>query len=58
VTAWLQELAGLFHSFYNRNRVVSEDASLTSARLFLLSCVATTLKNGLGLLGISAPESM
>jgi arginyl-tRNA synthetase len=58
VTAYLQELAGLFHGFYNKNRVITEDAALTGARLFLLSCVATTLKNGLGMLGISAPESM
>ena len=58
VTAWLQELAGLFHGFYNKNRVITEDSVLTGARLFLLSCVATTVKNGLGMLGISAPESM
>ena len=58
VTAYLQELSGLFHGFYNKNRVITEDAALTGARLFLLSCVATTLKNGLGMLGISAPESM
>jgi arginyl-tRNA synthetase len=59
VTTWLQELAGLFHGFYNKNRVITEDAALTGARLFLLSCVATTLRNGLvRMLGISAPESM
>jgi arginyl-tRNA synthetase len=58
VTGYLQELAGLFHGFYTKNRVITEDAPLTGARLFLLSCVATTLKNGLGMLGISAPESM
>lgn len=58
LTAYLQDLASLFHGFYNRNRVITEDADLTGARLFLLSCVATTLKNGLGILGITAPESM
>ena len=58
VTGYLQELAGLFHSFYNRHRVVTDDTPLTGARLFLLSCVATTLKNGLEMLGIAAPESM
>ena len=58
VTSYLQELAGLFHGFYNKNRVITEDAPLTGARLYLLACVATTLKNGLEMLGISAPESM
>ena len=58
LTTYLQDLAGLFHGFYNKNRVITEDEALTEARLFLLSCIATTLKNGLGMLGISAPESM
>lgn len=58
ITYYLQELAGQFHSFYNRNRVITEDAELTSARLFLLKCVARTLKNALTMLGISAPEKM
>jgi len=58
LTARLRELAALLHGFYNKNRVITEDEPLTRARLFLLSCVATTLKNGLEMLGISAPESM
>ncbi len=55
---YLQELAGHFHSFYNKNRVIGEDAELTSARLLLLKCTAQTLKNGLFLMGVSAPERM
>ena len=58
ITYYLQELAGLFHSFYNKNRVITEDAEVTAARLFLLHCVAITLRNALALLGISAPEKM
>jgi arginyl-tRNA synthetase len=58
ITYYLQELAGQFHSFYNKNRVITEDAGLTTARLFLLKCVAQTLKNALTILGISAPERM
>jgi arginyl-tRNA synthetase len=58
LTNYLQELAGQFHSFYNRNRVVTEDEGLTLARLFLLKCIARTLKNALTMLGISAPERM
>jgi arginyl-tRNA synthetase len=58
VTYYLQDLAGLFHSFYNRNRVITEEPELTVARLFLLKCVAITIRNALALLGISAPEKM
>ncbi|KAF0220723.1 MAG: arginyl-tRNA [Geobacteraceae bacterium] len=58
ITYYLQELAGQFHSFYNKNRVITEDVELTAARLFLLKCVARTLKNALAMLGISAPEKM
>lgn len=58
IANYLQDLAGLFHTFYNRNRVITEDADLTGARLLLLKCVRQTLKNALGLLGISAPERM
>ncbi len=55
---YLQELAGQFHSYYNRNRVVTEDQDLTIARLFLLRCIARTIKNALNLMGVSAPERM
>ena len=58
ITYYLQELAGQFHSFYNKNRVITEDADLTVARLFLLKCVAVTLRNALSVLGISAPDKM
>ncbi|WP_306533805.1 arginine--tRNA ligase [Geobacter sp.] len=58
ITYCLQELAGAFHSFYNRNRVITEEKDLSAARLFLLKCVAQVLKNGLALLGVSAPEKM
>jgi len=58
LTSYLQELAGAFHSFYNRYRVVTEKPGLTSARLFLLRCIARVIKNGLTILGVSAPERM
>jgi arginyl-tRNA synthetase len=59
ITYYLQELAGEFHSFYNKSRVITpEEPELTQARLFLLHCVAITLKNALTVLGISAPERM
>jgi arginyl-tRNA synthetase len=58
ITYYLQELAGQFHSFYNKNRVITEDSDLTRARLYLLKCVAITLKNALSILGVTAPEKM
>ncbi len=58
VTFYLIELAGLFHSYYNRNRVVTEDKALTGARLLLLKAVRTVTGTGLGLLGVSAPDKM
>ena len=58
ITYYLQDLAGQLHTFYNRHRVISDDPALTTARLFLLRCVAQTIRNALSLLGISAPEKM
>ena len=58
LTYYLSELASCFHSFYNKNRVISEDPALTAARLYLLQRTAQTLKNALAILGITAPERM
>ena len=58
LTFYLNDLAGLFHSYYNRNKVLSEDAETSGARLFLVQSVRIVLRNALGLLGVSAPESM
>ncbi|HHL40191.1 MAG TPA: arginine--tRNA ligase [Deltaproteobacteria bacterium] len=58
MTFYLRELAGLFHSYYNHTRVVTDDDELTAARLLLCSAVRTVIANGLGLIGVSAPEKM
>ena len=59
VPHYLHELAGIFHPYYNQHRVLdSADIEKTDARLILVQSVQTVLKNGLTLLGISAPESM
>lgn len=58
ITFYLMDLAGLFHAFYNKHKVLTDDASVASARLLLISAVQTVIKNGLSLLGISAPEHM
>lgn len=58
LTFYLNDLAALFHSYYNRNKVLSEDAEMSGARLFLVQSVRIVLQNALRLLGVSAPESM
>jgi len=55
---YLEELAKSFHSFYNKHRVVSDNAAVTKARLILVECVKIVLANGLRLIGVSAPASM
>jgi arginyl-tRNA synthetase len=55
---YLKELAALFHGWYNDNKVLGDDAELTQARLLLSVNVRQVLRNGLELLGVSAPESM
>lgn len=58
VTFYLNELAGTFHSYYNKHKVISEDENVTRARLFLTKSVRTVLQNALKILGVSAPEKM
>ena len=58
VAYWLQQLASEFHAWYKDHRVIQEDQRLMNARLALCATVATVVKNGLDLLGVSAPESM
>jgi arginyl-tRNA synthetase len=55
---YLQELAALFHSYYNRQRVLTEDVEASRARLYLVNAVRIVLENALLLLGVSAPEQM
>jgi arginyl-tRNA synthetase len=58
ITFYLQELAGLFHPYYNRYRVVTDDPGLSRARLALCEAVRLVLREGLGILGLGAPERM
>jgi arginyl-tRNA synthetase len=58
IAFYLKELAADFHSFYNAERMLVEDASLKLARLALAAAVGRVLKTGLTLLGVSAPQSM
>jgi arginyl-tRNA synthetase len=55
---YLRELANTFHSWYNASTFLVEDAPLRNARLALALGVRQVIRNGLGLLGVSAPDSM
>ena len=58
IAYYLSELAGLYHPYYKSRRVITEDRALTLARLGLAAAVGQVVRNGLDLLGVSAPESM
>jgi len=58
LAAWLRELANAFHTYYNSHQFLVDDAALRNARLVLVVATRQVLKNGLSLLGLSAPESM
>ena len=58
ITQYLYDLASLFHSFYRQGRIIGVDPALQQARLGLITATALVLKQGLAILGISAPEKM
>ena len=55
---YIQELAGLFHKFYNADKVLTDDEAKTKAYLLLVEAVRQTLENALRLIGVSAPNRM
>ena len=58
IAFYLKDLAADFHAFYNAERVLVDDGALRDARLALLLATRQVLRNGLRLLGVSAPERM
>lgn len=58
ITFYLQELASMFHTNYQKYRVISDDMELTKARLALCEAVRVVLRHGLKILGVKAPEKM
>ncbi len=58
VAFYLRDLAGELHSYYNAERVLVDDTALKQARLALLLATRQVLKNGLELIGVSAPMRM
>ncbi|PLY01104.1 MAG: arginine--tRNA ligase [Desulfuromonas sp.] len=58
IVYYLHDLAALFHSYYNRQKVLVDDQATAQARLYLVTCVRIVLANALQMLGVSAPTSM
>jgi len=55
---YLTELASAFHSYYKHHRIIQDDLGLAQARYHLVKAIRVVVGNGLGLLGVSAPEQM
>jgi arginyl-tRNA synthetase len=58
LTHYLRELANDFHTYYNAHTFLVEDSAVRNARLELIDATRQIIANGLGLLGVSAPDSM
>jgi arginyl-tRNA synthetase len=58
VTTWVRDFAKDFHGFYRDCRVITDDAALTQARLWLIEACRIGLADALGLLGVGAPDEM
>jgi len=58
IAFYLRELAAAFHGYYNATRILVENDAIKRARLALALAVRQVLRNGLALLGVSAPEKM
>jgi arginyl-tRNA synthetase len=58
ITFYLRDLASSYHSYYDAERILAEDPLVRRARLALVAATAQVLRNGLRILGVSAPEQM
>ncbi|MEA3231864.1 MAG: arginine--tRNA ligase [Thermodesulfobacteriota bacterium] len=58
IAFYLIDLAAAFHAYYNKHRVLTDDPILARGRLYLVAAVKKVIRNGLTLLGVSAPERM
>ena len=58
IANYLRDLAGDLHTYYNAHQFIVDDAAVRDSRLALISATKQVLQNGLGLLGVSAPEKM
>ena len=55
---YLRDLANDFHTYYNAHAFIVDEANLRDARLYLIAATRTVIANGLGIIGVSAPEKM
>jgi len=58
ISNYLEELAALFHRFYAAHRIIGSEKNLAEARIALVLAVRQVIKNGLGILSVSAPDKM
>ncbi|RTZ97529.1 MAG: arginine--tRNA ligase [Deltaproteobacteria bacterium] len=58
VAFYLMDLAGAFHTYYNKHRILTDSTEKTRGRLYLVMAIQKVIRNGLTLLGVSAPERM
>ena len=58
LATYLLELSSMFHKYYAKNRVINECTELSKSRLVFIKSISIVLKNGLAILGISAPKKM
>ena len=58
IVYYLRQLANAFHTYYQAEKWIAEDADVRNARLTLVQAAGQVIRNGLALLGVSAPESM
>ncbi len=58
IAYYLMDLASAFHAYYNKHRVLTDDPILTRGRRCLVEAVRKVIRNGLDLMGVSAPEQM
>lgn len=58
ICTYLEELAGLFHRFYTVCRIIGSEKKLAQARVALIVAVKAVIKNGLTVLGVTAPDKM
>lgn len=58
ITFYLQELAGIFHSYYHKHKVITEDLETARARLALCKAIKIVLSDALYILGVTAPVKM
>ena len=58
ITNYVYELANLFHLFYSKNRIITEDKEVTNENIIIIKCVKQTIWNALDLIGVIPPERM